>query len=113
MERLATPGNLYLGGIDGLALADKRVIGIQNLVGRSRVWSLAIDAGQRRVADAQVLLRGHSDFLNPTTGVVVDGRFVFVADPKLQSARPDGTMTTLPAGRTGHRMLEVAVGVPR
>ena len=113
VERLATPGNLYLGGIDGLALADKRVIGIQNLVGRSRIWSLAIDTGQRRVADAKVLLRGHRDFLNPTTGVVVGGRFVFVADPKLQSARPDGTLTALPAGRTGHRMLEVAVGVPR
>ena len=113
VERLATPGNLYLGGIDGLALADQRVIGIQNLVGRSRIWSLAIDTGQRRVADAKVLLRGHPDFLNPTTGVVVDGRFVFVADPKLQSARPDGTLTALPAGRTGHRMLEVTVDVPR
>jgi sugar lactone lactonase YvrE len=113
VERLATPGNLYLGGIDGLALAGTRVIGIQNLVGRSRVWSLAIDTEQRRVTDAKVLLRGHSDFLNPTTGVVVDGRFVFVADPKLQNARPDGTLTALPAGRTGHRMLEVAVGVPR
>ena len=113
VERLATPGNLYLGAIDGLALAGGRVIGIQNLVGRSRIWSLAIDAGRRRVAAAKVLLRGHADFLNPTTGVVVGGRFVFVADPKLQTARPDGTLTGLPAGRTGHRMLELAVDASR
>lgn len=89
------------------------MIGVQNLVGRSRIWSLAIDPRQHRVTDAKVLLRGHPDFLNPTTGVVVGGRFVFVADPKLQNAQPDGTLSALPAGRTGHRMLEVAVDAPR
>jgi sugar lactone lactonase YvrE len=108
--RLATPDAIYLGGIDGLARAGDRLIGIQNLVGRTRIWSLEVDAKARRVTSARVLMRGHSDFRNPTTGVVVGDRLVFVADPKLQSATPSGEVTPLPAGRSGHRVLEIPVG---
>lgn len=105
--RLATPGERYLGGIDGLAWANGRLIAIQNLVGRTRVWALTIDGRKGRVATATLLLRGHPDFLNPTTGVVVGERFLFVADTKLQNANPDGSLTALPTGRSGHRMLEI------
>ncbi len=111
VQRLTTPQGLYLGGIDGLALANGRVIGIQNLVGRSRVWALTIDVRQRRVAQAKVLMRGHPDFLNPTTGVVARGKFNFVADTRLQQSRPDGTLSPLPAGRAGHRLLAIALPV--
>jgi hypothetical protein len=111
VHRLTTPQGLYLGGIDGLALANGRVIGIQNLVGRSRVWALTIDVRQRRVAQAKVLMRGHPDFLNPTTGVVARGKFNFVADTRLQQSRPDGTLSPLPAGRAGHRLLAIALPV--
>ncbi len=113
VQRLATPGNRYLGGIDGLAVAGSRVIGIQNLVGKSRVWALTIDTAGRRVARADLLLRGHPDFLNPTTGAVAGTRFMFVADTKLQSAQPDGSLRDMPAGRTGHRVLELALPTPR
>lgn len=109
IERLATPGDRYLGGIDGLALSGKRVIAIQNLVGRSRVWALTVDTRQRRVAMAALLLRGHPDFLNPTTGVATGNRFVFIADPKLQKTKRDGGLTDLPPGRRGHRLLELKV----
>lgn len=109
IERLATPDGLYLGGIDGLAVAAGTVVAIQNLVGRTRVWALSIDVCTQRVTEARVLLRGHADFLNPTTGVVVEDRFVFVADTKLQQARPDGTLSALPAGRSGHRVLELRI----
>jgi sugar lactone lactonase YvrE len=113
VERLATPGDLYLGGIDGLAWAGGRVIAIQNLVGRSRVWALALDVRNKRVARATVLIRGHPDFLNPTTGVVVGARFVFVADTKLQSAKPDGGLSPLPTGRTGYRLIEILAKSPK
>lgn len=111
--RLATPDQLYLGGIDGLARARDGVIAIQNLVGRTRIWKLAIDVEGARVTRATVLMRGHPDFLNPTTGVVVGDRLLFVADTKLQSARPDGTVSPLPSGRRGYRVLELPVATAR
>ncbi len=109
VRRIATPAELYLGGIDGLARAGSRVVAIQNLVGRTRIWSLALDAKGARVTRADVLMRGHPDFRNPTTGVVVGDRLLFLADTKLQSPTPDGGITSLPEGRTGHRLLEISV----
>lgn len=105
VSRLATPGGIYLGGIDGLARRGAQVIGIQNLVGRSRIWSITIDPHGPRVTQARVLLRGHPDFLNPTTGAVVGSQFLFVADTKLQKPLPSGSLSALPAGRVGHRIL--------
>jgi sugar lactone lactonase YvrE len=105
LTRLTAPDGLYLGGIDGLALAGNRVIGIQNLAGRGRIWSLAIDASAGRIAAADLRLRGHPDLRNPTTGVVLDGRFLFIADPKLQQPLPGGGITPPPTGRTGHKLL--------
>lgn len=107
IARLATPDDLYLGGIDGLAWSNGHIIAIQNLVGRSRIWSLTIDARNKRISGATVLMRGHPDFLNPTTGAVAGRHFVFIADTKLQTARPDGSLTAMPAGRTGHRLIEL------
>ena len=105
LTRLATPGGIYLGGIDGLARHGSQVIGIQNLVGRSRIWSLTLASRAAAIAEARVLLRGHPDFVNPTTGVVIGPQFLFVADTKLQKPLPDGTLSALPPGRTGHRIL--------
>ncbi len=103
-ERLESPPGLYLGGIDGIARRGRHVVAIQNLAGRGRVWSLDVDRAARRVG-ARLLLRGHPDFRNPTTGVVVGNRFLFLADPNLQVAEPGGALTALPPGRRGHRLL--------
>ena len=113
VARLATPDQLYLGGIDGLMRTGNTIVAIQNLVGRTRIWNLGIDAGRARVSSARVLMRGHPDFLNPTTGVVVGDRVVFVADTKLQAAQPDGSVSPLPPGRRGYRILEVAIASGR
>ncbi len=113
VRRLSTPGDLYLGGIDGLARDGSRIVGIQNLVGRTRIWSLAIDLANDRVTRADVVMRGHPDLRNPTTGVIVGDRLLFIADTKLQAATPDGALTPLPTGRTGHRVLEVLVAGAR
>ncbi len=112
VQRLNTPDDLYLGGIDGLAWSEGRVVAIQNLVGRSRIWSLSIDPKGSRISNALVLMRGHPDFLNPTTGVVVGRSFRFIADTKLQTVLPDGTLSALPAGRTGHRVITLMIDFP-
>lgn len=109
VRRLATPSDLYLGGIDGLARSGPRVVAIQNLVGRTRIWAITLDTANGRVTQAKVLMRGHPDFRNPTTGVIVGDRLLFLADPKLQTVAPDGGVTPLPAGRTGHRLLEISI----
>ncbi len=107
VHRLETPNHLYLGGIDGLARAGTRIVGIQNIVGRSRIWSVVLDAEATRVVEADLLLRGHPDFKTPTTGVVVGNHMLFVADAFLQKLLPSGQLSTFPAGRTGNRVLEL------
>lgn len=113
VTRLATPGGIYLGGIDGLARHGSQVIGIQNLVGRSRIWALTLDPNSPRISAARVLLRGHPDFLNPTTGAVAGGQLLFVADTKLQKPLPGGALSPLPSGRSGHRILAIDLAAAR
>lgn len=105
-RRVATPGDRYLGGIDGLARDGEHVIAIQNLVGRGRIWRFRVDARNARIDDLILLLRQHPDLRNPTTGAVVDRRFLFVADPNLQSFA--GTvLSAAPTDRHGHRILSL------
>lgn len=105
-RRVATPGDRYLGGIDGLARDGEDVIAIQNLVGRGRVWRFRVDTKDARVTELHLLLRQHPDLRNPTTGAVADRRFLFVADPNLQTF-VDGAVTTAPDGHRGHRILSL------
>lgn len=108
----------YLGGIDGLALVrpvagGAALVGIQNLVGLSRVWWLGVDVASARV-QPQLLLRGQGDLRNPTTGAIgSDGLFHFIGDPQLQVARADGGLTPLPPQRTGHRLLSLRLPAAR
>lgn len=110
-RHLEGPDGQYLGGFDGIARHGSRLVGIQNLAGLSRVWSLGIDRHAARV-DARLLLRGHADLRNPTTGAVADGRFHFIADPNLQALQANGTVSPLPGGRTGHRLLSLQLPEP-
>lgn len=103
---ITTPGGRYLGGIDGLARDGNHIVAIQNLVGRGRVWRFRVDVATAHVDDLQLLLRQHPDLRNPTTGVVVDRRFLFVADPNLQ-VFANAAVTPAPQGRHGHRILSL------
>ena len=103
-RRITTPGGRYLGGVDGLARDGDHIVAIQNLVGRGRVWRFRVDAAAAHVDDLQLLLRQHPDLRNPTTGVVVGRRFLFVADPNLQ-VFADHVVSPAPVGRRGHRIL--------
>lgn len=116
--RIIGPEQQYLGGFDGIALSSAAapgspagtvtLVGLQNLVGRGRLWRFTLDVAARRVSPA-LLLRGHPDLLNPTTGALSSDRFLFVADPNLQLPPPGTALGPLPAGRTGHRVLSVRV----
>lgn len=103
-RRLATPEGRYLGGIDGLARDRDHVLVIQNLVGHGRVWRFRVDADAGRIEALHLLLRQHPDLRNPTTGAVAGTRFLFVADPNLQTFS-EGAVGPAPEGRRGHRIL--------
>jgi sugar lactone lactonase YvrE len=105
-RRLTTAGGRYLGGMDGLARDGDHIVAIQNLVGRGRVWRFRVDAAAAHVDDLHLLLRQHPDLRNPTTGVVVGRRFLFVADPNLQTFA-NGAVGDAPQGRHGHRILSL------
>lgn len=105
-RRITAPGGRYLGGMDGLARDGEHIVAIQNLVGRGRVWRFRIDTETAAVEGLQLLLRQHPDLRNPTTGVVVGRRFLFVADPNLQ-VFANGTISDAPQGRHGHRILSL------
>ncbi len=104
--KLQTPGNRYMGGIDGLTRANNEIIAIQNLAGRGQVWRFRIDRQQQRITDLSLRLRNHPDLWNPTTGAFDGERFWFVADPELQQNNT-ATPKPLPAGRSGHRVLSL------
>lgn len=88
---------LLFGGIDGLYVHDGDLVGIQNLVGKGRVWRIGLDGD--RVAAAEILESGNPAFRNPTTGAIANGAFFLLANPNLQewdgervSAVPEGEM---------------------
>lgn len=72
-----------LGGIDGLVSAPGGLIGIQNLIGRGRVWriSLGEDGQIRKVS---LLEANHPVYENPTTGELCADGFYYLANPHFQ-----------------------------
>ena len=73
-----------LNGIDGLALHNGAIVGIQNAVGKARVVRVAPDSGRVEILEAKNPL-----FEVPTTGVIVDDELWFIANPGLRSFDAD------------------------
>ena len=86
VRRLATPSDLYLGGIDGLAPAlassRSRTSWAVRASGRSR------STRRTGALPKKVLMRGHPDFRNPTTGVIVGDRLLFRPIRSCRRSRP-------------------------
>ena len=73
-----------LGGIDGLYVHDGALVGVQNLLGRGRVWRLPLGPGGTSLRAAEILETGRPDYTNPTTGTFADGSFYYLANPQLR-----------------------------
>ncbi len=86
-----------LGGIDGLYFHDGALIGVQNILGRGRVWRLPLSADGRELAGAEILETGRPDYDNPTTGTFADGAFYYLANPRSRRGEP-------------HRLLRLPLG---
>jgi sugar lactone lactonase YvrE len=76
-----------LGGIDGLSMHQGKLIGIQNTTGKARV--IRIDPATGNV---EILESGNPLFEIPTTGVVANDDYYFIANPGLRSFNEDHTI---------------------
>jgi hypothetical protein len=83
---------MALTGIDGLAWAEGRLVGIQNGVRPHRVLRLTLDRSRRRVTRLAILAMNHPDFDEPTLGVMVGRDFYFIANSQYRWVDKDGTL---------------------
>jgi hypothetical protein len=83
-------GATNLAGIDGLYLHGGALIGIQNAVGHPRIVRLPLAASGRAATRIEVIESGSPIVDNPTTGVVIDAAFVFMARRNREHAFASG-----------------------
>jgi hypothetical protein len=74
-----------LSGIDGLTSYHGDLIGIQNGVGRPRVVRITLNETREVITHIEVLEAGNPQFDEPTTGVIANGSFYFMANPQLRA----------------------------
>jgi hypothetical protein len=98
------PG-VHLGGIDGLVNAPGGLIGIQNLIGRGRVWRIALRE-DGHIRDVELLEANHPAYENPTTGELGADGFYYLANPHYQG-RGNGPLR--PAGDKKLVMLRLVL----
>lgn len=82
-RRLEPPAGTCTGGVDGLSYTAGRLIGIQNLFGAPRIWS--IEPGPAGLGAPTILSSGDPRLRGPTTGAVVDRDLWLVANPQLRA----------------------------
>jgi sugar lactone lactonase YvrE len=83
---LAHDPHITLGGIDGLALYEHALYAVQNGMGLPRIVRFDLDDAMERVVRMTVLETETPAFEVPTTGVVANGAFHFIANSQLDVA---------------------------
>lgn len=76
-------GTYFTMGIDGMSPYKQSLVGIQNVSFPVSINQYYLDASLSKIERARVVLANHPDFDIPTTGVVVDNRFYFIANSQL------------------------------
>lgn len=93
VSALAHAPGISLFGIDGLYYYRNSLIGVQNFSGDPlRVVRFHLGRDGRRVERAQVMEANNPLFNIPTTGVVADSSFYFIANSQLRSFDPQGNI---------------------
>jgi sugar lactone lactonase YvrE len=77
-------------GIDGLYVAGRALIAIQNGVSPARVARLTLDPAGDRILRGDVLERARPDYAEPTLGVIVGDELFYVANSQWERFRDDG-----------------------
>lgn len=80
-----------LSGIDGLYLSGRTLIATQNGTSPERVIRFELDKTLRRVESESIIERSTQTLGDPTHGVVVAGRFYYIANSGWDTIEDDGT----------------------
>ncbi|OQP46267.1 hypothetical protein A4H97_31395 [Niastella yeongjuensis] len=83
----------FLNYIDGLYFYNHSLIGIQGTGSdKDRIVRLYLNESGQQVARIQVLESFHPDYVEPTTGAIVNNEFYFIAISQVSQLQPDGTI---------------------
>lgn len=88
MKALPFP-NYYVIGIDGLCFYKQSLVGIQNVTYPVSINQYQLNATFDKIENAHVLLADHPLFDIPTTGVIVDDWFYFIANSQMSNLEKD------------------------
>ncbi len=77
--------NYYVIGIDGLCFYKQSLIGIQNVTYPVSINQYQLNAPFDKIESARVLVADHPLFDIPTTGVIVDDWFYFIANSQMSN----------------------------
>jgi SMP-30/Gluconolactonase/LRE-like region len=81
--------NYYVIGIDGLSFYKQSLIGIQNITYPVCINQYNLNSSFDKIENARVLVANHPLFDIPTTGVVVDDWFYFIANSQMGNLDKD------------------------
>lgn len=103
LERLEADRDLSVYGIDGLSRHGDELIGIQTGIRPHRVVRLRLSNNGRRVQQLRVLVASDRDFDEPTSGIVIQKNFYFIANS--QRGRFDASHRLPPAEQMRRPMI--------
>jgi hypothetical protein len=86
---LSNLANFMIAGNDGLYYHDNSLIGIQNVFFPVTIGRYYLDSNGKRITSAVILAADHPSFVIPTTGVVVNDDFYFMANNNIGTYDPD------------------------
>ncbi|HVH35872.1 MAG TPA: hypothetical protein VM847_17375 [Tahibacter sp.] len=101
-QLLAAPNGAATGGIDGLYLSDRYLVGVQNGFGAGRVLRARLSADGREIHRVETLESAIVDLNEPTTGTLTPDGFVYIANSQIwkwdadkESLRPDTRLSPI------------------
>lgn len=87
------PDNITLYGIDGLYYYNGTLLGVQN--SKHKISQFKMNSDRDSVVSAEILESHNPLFSNPTTGVIVNDEFYYIANSQLRSFNANGSVWPL------------------
>jgi len=85
---LAHQGDFHTYGIDGLYCANNTLYVIQNML-IPQVSKILLNKDATHITDCKILEKNTNDLPSPTTGVIINGYFYFIADSGGKGSKKD------------------------